>query len=683
MAVRNRSLLILICLAWIMLVVSLYFASHKPFSPEQAIRIARLFWQLAVVSGLAALGGGIGRRLCRRTSLQGLAAPPLQAALGLGLLSLALLGLGGLGSLHPAWILPVFAALAVFLGRDILDWLSSLRMFTRLWQESDTWGRAMAGGLGFILFLTLAVALAPPLKFDALVYHLALPRLYLSAGRVSYTPENIFWGMPQAGELLYTGAMALAGDPAAAALGWLAGVLAIGGLAGYLLEGFGARAAWAGTAALLCGGTLLSALSWAYVEWWSLLFGLGMLVSLTAWRCTGQRRDLLLGAAFAGLALGTKYTAGAALLAGLGVVLWAAPCVAGEIGSRAKMRAAPPMAGEIGSGAKMRGALSSGALFALAAAAVSLPWWLKNFMGSGSPFYPFFFPAGAMDRFRLDFYHSPAWGGWQEALLLPFRATFLGADGAPGYSASIGPLLLALAPLSALQWRQEDRLKRLSVHTAALAALIGLLVWAAGGRLSMLLIQSRLYVALFPAFALLAGAGFAALDELRLPGLRVGRVAGALVGLVFGFSLFQVGTVALKTGAAGQIFGLRPEGAYLEANLGWYARAMGAVRDLPAGSKVLMLWEARSYYCAPSCHPDEILDRWLHDFNQAGSAGAVRQDWRRQGYTHLLVYKLGMDFIRQDDRRYEAEDWQALDGLLGELPEPVDFGGAYQLYALP
>jgi hypothetical protein len=96
-----------------------------------------------------------------------------------------------------------------------------------------------------------------------------------------------------------------------------------------------------------------------------------------------------------------------------------------------------------------------------------------------------------------------------------------------------------------------------------------------------------------------------------------------------------------------------------------------------------MLWEARSYYCAPACHPDEMLDHWLHDRNRAMNSRAILYDWRRQGYTHLLVYKLGMDFIRQDDQRYEAGDWQALDGLLGELPEPVDFGGAYQLYALP
>ncbi len=41
--------------------------------------------------------------------------------------------------------------------------------------------------------------------------------------------------------------------------------------------------------------------------------------------------------------------------------------------------------------------------------------------------------------------------------------------------------------------------------------------------------------------------------------------------------------------------------------------------------------------------------------------------WRDAGYTHLLFYKTGADFVRQEDSRYTPQEWQALDELLAEL----------------
>jgi hypothetical protein len=201
-------------------------------------------------------------------------------------------------------------------------------------------------------------------------------------------------------------------------------------------------------------------------------------------------------------------------------------------------------------------------------------------------------------------------------------------------------------------------------------------------RLSGYLIQSRLYFSLFPAFALLAGAGFQSMEAIRLPGVRLGRVAGALVLLVFGFTAIQVGETAIRRGALQKLLALKDEASYLDDNLGWYGPAARATRDLPAGSRALMLWEPRSLYCAPVCLPDEVLDRWLNDLRAAGSADRVLQNWQEAGVTHLLYNRFGADYVRREDLRYKASDWQALDELLARLPAPADFGGAYLLYPL-
>jgi hypothetical protein len=56
--------------------------------------------------------------------------------------------------------------------------------------------------------------------------------------------------------------------------------------------------------------------------------------------------------------------------------------------------------------------------------------------------------------------------------------------------------------------------------------------------------------------------------------------------------------------------------------------------------------------------------------------------WRDAGYTHVLFNRMGAKFIRSDDASYQGADWVALDDLLASLGDPVDFGGAYELYSL-
>jgi hypothetical protein len=43
---------------------------------------------------------------------------------------------------------------------------------------------------------------------------------------------------------------------------------------------------------------------------------------------------------------------------------------------------------------------------------------------------------------------------------------------------------------------------------------------------------------------------------------------------------------------------------------------------------------------------------------------------------------LGAEFVRNEDGRYRAADWLALDSLLDRLPEGESFGDAYVLYSL-
>jgi hypothetical protein len=212
--------------------------------------------------------------------------------------------------------------------------------------------------------------------------------------------------------------------------------------------------------------------------------------------------------------------------------------------------------------------------------------------------------------------------------------------------------------------------------------LIGLFVWIAAAWLSDFLIQTRLYYALFPSFALAAGSGFKQIISVRIGLVRIGRVVSALVIFVVLLILIQYCVHTIQSDTLRYLTSGSTEEEFLETNLGWYARAMKSVRELPKNARVLMLWEPRSLYCLPKCVPDEVIDRWKHHRMFWNEPNKILDTWRLEGFNYLLLYRYGADFVQQEDNRFLPDDWVTLDELLSHLPPPVDFGGVYSLYSL-
>jgi hypothetical protein len=221
-----------------------------------------------------------------------------------------------------------------------------------------------------------------------------------------------------------------------------------------------------------------------------------------------------------------------------------------------------------------------------------------------------------------------------------------------------------------------------AVSTAVMMGITSLIAWMIASLFSEYLMQSRIYFAIFPALAFLAGVGFHSLGRINVPNVRVRRVVAIFVLILFWFAVVEVAISTLSQGSLQVLLNIQEENKYLEDNLGWYAPAIKSIHDLPISARIVMLWEPRSFECAPRCDPDEILDRWLFELDKNGSPKAILSQWREAGYTHLIYNQFGANFVRQNDLRYSSADWDALDGLLSLLPEPVDFGSSYYLYRL-
>lgn len=74
--------------------------------------------------------------------------------------------------------------------------------------------------------INLLGALSPEVGFDALWYHLTLPKLYLEAGRIYYVSGGLLYysEMPRLAEFLYIPLIKLAGDTGPHILSWLSGI---------------------------------------------------------------------------------------------------------------------------------------------------------------------------------------------------------------------------------------------------------------------------------------------------------------------------------------------------------------------------------------------------------------------------------------------------------------------------
>ncbi|TPW21251.1 MAG: hypothetical protein FD126_868, partial [Elusimicrobia bacterium] len=424
------------------------------------------FLKTAVLAGLTWVGAaGWGCALRRR--LIGTSSPCVEcftvnSALGLGSLSLALLAAAGAGFYTPSALRWLWGA--GVLGGGVLCWLAWHQSSDEAPVRPVVRGGPLVWAAVALIALAAAgnflAALSPEIFYDSLVYHLALPQLYLLRGGMTATPENIYSGLPQGVQMLYGLALALSGEDLAAFLHALFGLMTAVGLYAGLKRMAGPRAGALGAVLFyLC--PLVVYASWACgVDLASAFYitaALGVLtgaVGEAPERAAGRSR---MAGLLVGFAAGTKFN----------VLPTAGALVLGHAWLERRM------------GRGLRGPV----LMSLAAGAAVAPWLLKNAVLYANPFYPFlhgtfgalrpadwpaFLAAAGSRDLKAAFTTS---GGFWEFLTLPFRATM----GTWPLGDWPGPVFAALAPAAlAVRW---DRGGRAGWTLTAGVAGLGFLSW--------------------------------------------------------------------------------------------------------------------------------------------------------------------------------------------------------------
>ena len=525
------------------------------------------------------------------------------------------------------------------------------------------------------LLLNLTRAFEPPWEYDSLEYHLASPAAYHRAGRVFFMRNNVYANFPQNTEMLYFLAMRVTESPdRGAQVGMLLGA-AFGFLTalalGSMIAGLAGKEVGDAAAAMFytwSGVTIYSGVP--YVELPLFFYGtLALWGLLWSWRRRrtppGARGWVWLAGIAAGLAMGVKYTA--ALLVFL-----------------------PVLGGLLAVGLLRRvgwtEALRRAACFAGAALLLFSPWMIRNFVNTRNPVYPLMYRV-----FRSTNWDPQKDARWMDAHS-PRIPRDLGklvkAAGAQAHEAlffderKASLLLLLFVPLTLLaRKRTRGVILLLVAHQVLLFFL-----WFFFTQHNV-----RFLEAWIPAMAGLSALGLgAAFATGQAGGLRPLIIVLLLVAPP---RWWNYTNVADSLGVA--LGSVSPQAYFTgPARIGFktgYA-AMQFINDptnLPPGSKILFLGEARTFYCrrdhvAGTVFDDNVLEEIV---NASKTAEDVRNGLKQRGITHLYVNTPELARL-QESYRYpyrgverlgmlDGFDW----GLFGRFAEAylehvATFGGS-------
>jgi hypothetical protein len=518
----------------------------------------------------------------------------LAVLLGLGAMALGMLVLGELGWLNRRVIALLLAGSAIAgWVRPVqwrrLDWASRIKM-------RDVVSLALALAVAVGLMGTLLTALAPVTDGDALCYHLQVPKVFLAAGAVGFDPDLHETVYPLVTELLYAVALAVRGPVACRLISWVFGVSVAAGVTALARPSLGSRAWWAGAIALLVPA-VSNGMSAPLNDAALAAYGTSAIVAWSRFHQTPSFRRLVLAGVMTGLALGVKYPA--LVLAGLltGAVL---------------------TSGIAKVGLRRAGVLT--AVFVVVTGAVGGPWYLRAFLYTGNPVFPFFrqvFGGAGLDEV-LDPMKRPMPVSLVNLLtaLVPMTLEPARFD---SFSHQLGPLFLLFTPALLLERPPRRVVAIVALGYAFLA-------------LCLTQRQSMRFV-LIAVGPLAVGVAWL-LARWRDRGGQPCRIlmAGVLLGLGFESSL---AVMRVRHGLP-VILGREDEAAYLRRCEPTYRVGRWMAENLPSEARVVGQ-DHRGYYL-PRHYTMELAHRRRTGLGRRReSAQEVLDHFDQEGFTHLML----------------------------------------------
>jgi hypothetical protein len=332
-----------------------------------------------------------------------------------------------------------------------------------------------AGLLAVIVISIVILAYVPPVSRDALIHHLALPKLYLEHGGIYEIPSMKFSYYPMNLDILYMIPLYFGNDIIPKYIHFIFALLTAVLVFRYLRERLGDIYALLGAALFLSLPIIIKLSITVYVDLGLIFFSTAALFYLFKWMNNNYKlKHLLISAAWCGLGLGTKYNG---LIVFFLLTIFVILIFAKHAADREN---------------KQFKALGFGIVFMLVSIIVFSPWAIKNYIWTRNPVYPLYDSCFNSKRAEVadreasktneDQFENAetkvnllkgGWGHftirkivfkekWWEIILIPVRIFFQGKDDHPKYfDGRLNPLLFFLPIFAFLRIKRDSSKVRL------------------------------------------------------------------------------------------------------------------------------------------------------------------------------------------------------------------------------
>lgn len=606
-----------------------------PAFGEAARRMIAALWGASLIFASAQILGAALFKIFRIHVENSVDRFLFRTALGFGAWSYLSLGLASLSLYRPtafAWLV------ATILAGGVVFFRKQVREYWRAWREFDLKNSLLAGTRReriwiaiSILFVAIAWigALAPEIEYDALWYHLWLPKLWLAHGAPVDVVSEYISLYPLQWELIYGAAFSLGGTVAAKLIHFIC--LPLTAMIVFrLTQRFLPKASpWLAVAILVSVPTVLWEATTAYVDL-SLAFFVGLtLYALLIYLNERRTQFLLLAGLNLGLALAIKHLALLVwLLVTLGLFLhlwW--------------------------QDRKVVGALKAAILLGGTSLLLPLPWYIRSGLASGNPFFPNLYSLfGAFPPERWNEISAQGLASFEahfglartplNLALLPWNVTVHAA----AFGGALGPVFLLLLAAYFLRRPTGTAAKLLALVAGYIA------LWAS----PISSFQLRFLVPITPLLAVLAADSFGRLTEFvqeaRLERrLLFGLMAGLLLlNLPPFISLHEADrqgwdgwlTHVITEIPMGVVTGHESETSYLTRKVPAYAAWQYINDHLPQNACILTFSGGDHYYSERKrIWSDSTIARDAVWGAQQGEQQKALDALRRLGVTHMLVDK--------------------------------------------
>jgi hypothetical protein len=483
----------------------------------------------------------------------------------------------------------------------------------------------------FVIFVTeIILCLVPPTARDELTHHLAIPQLYVRAGRIIEVPMAPYSYFPMLLDMLYTPWVYWGYDSVPKLIHGLFGFLTGLCLYAHLSRRMNAVYGLLGFFFFISVPSVFRLSHWAYVDLGTAFYTTAALLCILRWRDEKARGQWLIMAALSGgFAVATKPNGLVAWLLLFFLLAWVS------------VRQTERGFGKI---------LSNCLLFAAVGALPFLPWLAKNWLQTGNPFFPLlsgFFPAktavegggasyvslGILAKRELLYGES-----WWQIMALPLRLFFFGRDDDPQYfDGVLGLSLILLLPWAFKGKWLED--KKLLMSFALLFFLFALFLAD---------LRVRYILPIVPPLVILLTYGVFNVF------LRIKQPAYLFVALFCfaSFNGYYLWRYFQDVAPLGYLTGQESRTAYLTRALPEYLAFQYINRELSPAAKIYLLFVGRrAYYCEREYFHDggELPGFLLGAVRAAKEPADLARQFKAKNLTHLLVRdELLIRFLRDN-----------------------------------